>query len=82
MVQPGGEAFTEAYWQLGDLERKVYDILVELRCAPYLLSYSQVPLLKLPETAHGRLSPPCMVDNQQLPFAEHHLGVVTWLLGS
>ena len=41
-LQPGGLAFTEAFPELGDVEREVYNSLVEMRCAPFLLSYLKV----------------------------------------
>lgn len=42
IAQPGGYAFAEAYPELGDIELEIYNSLVELRCAPFLLSYLQV----------------------------------------
>lgn len=42
VVQPGGQAFADAFPHLGDIERDIYDLLVELRCAPFLLAYAQV----------------------------------------
>ena len=42
VVEPGGAAFSEAFPELKDIEHEVYDSLVELRCAPFLLSYMKV----------------------------------------
>ncbi|KAK9798888.1 hypothetical protein WJX73_001325 [Symbiochloris irregularis] len=38
-VEPGGLTFAEAYPELGDVEREIYTMLVDLCCAPFLQSY-------------------------------------------
>ena len=39
VVEPGNLKLEEAYPLIGDIEREVYDTLVDLRCTPFLLSY-------------------------------------------
>ncbi|KAK9798905.1 hypothetical protein WJX73_006049 [Symbiochloris irregularis] len=41
VVQPGGKAFWDAFPHLVDLERDIYQVLTELRCAPFLLAYAE-----------------------------------------